>query len=77
MTRSTDLPSATEIALREAKELLRNDPKFCKRKVRCVVQEDESDPRVLAVFNLAVGRKFHWTPQDWKVITDTLDIFGS
>jgi hypothetical protein len=63
------------VELREARKILLDDPKFCKRKVRCVAHGNElEDRRVLALYTLACGRKFHWTPADWKVITDTLDV---
>ena len=62
------------VGLQEARQLLLDDPKFCKRKVRCVAHLNElEDRRVLALFTLACGHKFQWTPQDWKVITDRLD----
>ncbi len=66
--------AALQATLRESRQILLSDEKFCKRKVRCVAHENElEDPRVLALFNLAVGRKFHWSPKDWKVIADRLD----
>ena len=69
------IDNSPEAAMREARTLLEEaDSRFLKRKVRCVARGNElEDKRVLALFTLAVRRKFHWTPQDWKVVTDRLD----
>ena len=59
--------------LREARELLLSDPKTLKRKVRNVAAGRDDDPRTLALFTLAAGRRFNWTPDDWNIVLDKLD----
>lgn len=73
MRRSTDIPSFTERGLQEARTLLLEDERFLRRKVCAVARENElQDKRVEAVFSLAAGHLFHWSPQDWQVVTDSL-----
>ena len=60
-------------ALTEARELLENDPKVLRRKVRRVAAAGDNDPRALALYTLAAGHRFNWTPEDWSAVLDRLD----
>lgn len=62
------------VGLREARDILFDNPRFLKRKVRCAAHGNElEDPCVQALYTLACGHRFQWTPADWKVIADRLD----
>ena len=60
-------------ALTEARELLENDPKVLRRKVRRVAAAGDNDPRALALYTLAAGHRFNWTPEDWAAVLNKLD----
>lgn len=60
-------------ALTEARDLLQTDPKVLRRKVRRVAAGGDKDPYALALYTLAAGHKFNWTPEDWAAVLDRLD----
>lgn len=57
--------------LRQAREALLADPKTLKRKVRNVCNSDS--PQAQALYTLAAGHRFNWTPQDWRLVLDKLE----
>ena len=57
----------------DARDLLLSDPKTLKRKVRNVAAGRDKDPRTVALYSLAAGHRFNWTPADWQCVLDRLD----
>ena len=54
-----------------ARALLESQPRILKRLVRRVAAEDT--PEAHAIFTLAAGKQFDFTPESWKVVLDRVD----
>jgi hypothetical protein len=52
--------------------LLDND-KVLNRKVRCVAAAGDTCPHAYALYTLAAGHRFRWTPEDWAAVLNKLD----
>lgn len=59
--------------LKAARELLENTPRILKRKVSVIAARGDRDPYALALYTLAAGHKFNWTPEDWAAVLNKLD----
>ena len=59
-----------ESVFQESRRVLRANPRVLRRKVRCVIDDDSDEAQ--AIFNIAAGHKFDWTPLDWQAVLDTL-----
>jgi len=75
MSRKGNLELSTDLdtELQAARDLLLADPKTLKRKVRNVAGGRDKDPRTVALYSLAAGHRFNWTPDDWQCVLDKLD----
>lgn len=65
--------AAANEAMAEARTLLLDNPKVLRRKVRNVAAVGDKDECALALYTLAAGHKFDWTPQDWRAVLNRLD----
>jgi hypothetical protein len=65
------LDTSIDAELKAARARLLDDPKVLKRKVRNVCHTDS--PHAEAIYTLAAGHRFNWTPQDWKTVLDKLE----
>lgn len=54
-----------------AKQRLLDNPRILKRLVRRVALDDT--PEAEAIFTLAAGKQFDYTPASWKVVLDRVD----
>lgn len=59
--------------LHSARALLLDDDRVLKRKVRCVAAAGDTDLNAIALYTLAAGHRFRWTPDDWKCVLEKLD----
>ncbi len=60
-------------AMDAAREYLLDNPKVLRRKVCRVAAAGDKDECALALYTLAAGHKFDWTPQDWRAVLNRLD----
>jgi len=60
-------------AMDAAREHLLDNPKVLRRKVRNVAAAGDKDECALALYTLAAGHKFDWTPRDWRAVLNRLD----
>jgi len=69
-------PNPTEInalAISEARALLLDNEKILRRKVRSVAAASKHNEYTEALYTLAAGHKFNWTPDDWSAVLNKLD----
>ncbi len=59
--------------LHSARLVLLDNPKTLKRKVRVVAAAGDGDPAAVALYTLAAGHRFRWTPEDWAAVLNKLD----
>lgn len=59
--------------LADARALLLDNPKVLRRKVCNVAAAGDADENALALYTLAAGHKFSWTPEDWRAVLRKLD----
>ena len=57
----------------EARERLLSDPPILRRKVSVVSARGDTDPYAVALYTLAAGERFNWTPEHWNAVMDKLD----
>ena len=67
------LTSPIEVELKQARAVLLDNPKILKRKVRRVSALGDTNGYALALYTLAAGHKFNWTPEDWAAVLERLD----
>ncbi len=67
------LDQAIDHELRDARQLLLDDDRVLKRKVRRVAAAGDNDPRAMALYTLAAGHRFNWSPEDWAAVLNKLD----
>jgi hypothetical protein len=65
--------NARSADLHSARARLLDDDRVLKRKVRCVAAAGDTDPNALALYTLAAGHRFRWTPEDWAAVLNKLD----
>jgi hypothetical protein len=65
------LTSTPDQDLTHARELLLADPKVLYKKVSRLAATN--GPQAEALFTLAAGKKFDYTPDSWKIVIDRLD----
>ena len=59
--------------LHTARAHLLNNEKVLRRKVRCVAAAGDTDDNAVALYTLAAGHRFQWTPNDWLAVLNHLD----
>jgi len=59
--------------LHTARATLLDNDKVLRRKVRCVAAAGDTDPAAVALYTLAAGHRFRWTPEDWTAVLNKLD----
>lgn len=60
-------------AVTDARALLLDNPKVLRRKVCNVAAAGDTDENAMALYTLAAGHKFSWTPEDWRAVLRKLD----
>lgn len=65
------VPENVSSVLEAAAEKLESSERILRRRVRNVASTDTEYSQ--ALFDLAAGRKFDWTPNEWRVVLDRLD----
>ena len=60
-------------AMDAAREHLLDNTKVLRRKVCNVAAAGDKDENALALYTLAAGHKFDWTPRDWRAVLNRLD----
>ena len=61
------------LAISEARALLLDNDKILRRKVRSVSAAVKHNEYTTALYTLAAGHKFDWTPADWEAVLHKLD----
>lgn len=59
--------------LEQARDVLRDCKRVMKSKVRTVAAKGDRDGYALALYTLAAGHRFAWTPDDWAAVLNKLD----
>lgn len=68
-----ELANSIDHELRNARELLLDNERVLKRKVRRVAAEGDNSPNAMALYTLAAGHRFNWSTADWQAVLDKLD----
>ena len=68
-----ELGQAIADELRDARALLLDNPRVLRRKVRRVAAAGDTDPNAMALYTLAAGHRFNWSPEDWAAVLNKLD----
>ena len=64
---------AISVELKQARAVLLDSPRILKRKVRRVAALGDTNGYALALYTLAAGHRFNWTPDDWAAVLNKLD----
>ena len=59
--------------LAQARDVLLDNPKILRRQVNRVAALGDTNGYALALYTLAAGHRFEWTPEDWTAVLDKLD----
>ncbi len=59
--------------MHSARAMLLDNPRVLNRKVRCVAAAGDTDDNAIALYTLAAGHRFRWTPEDWACVLNKLD----
>ncbi len=59
--------------LHTARAILLDNDRVLNRKVRCVAAAGDTDDNAIALYTLAAGHRFRWTPDDWAAVLNKLD----
>lgn len=71
--RKREHADAISAELAQARDVLLAEPKILKRKVRSVAALGDQNGYALALYTLAAGHRFEWTPEDWTAVLNKLD----
>lgn len=64
---------AIDVELKQARAVLEDSPRVLKLKVKRVAARGDRDGYALALYTLAAGHRFNWTPEDWTAVLNKLD----
>lgn len=64
---------AISAEMAQARQILLDHPRVLKRQVNRVAAAGDQDECALALYTLAAGHKFQWTPEDWAAVLNKLD----
>ncbi len=70
--RKLKLEQPIDADLEAARRLLLDNPKILRRKVSAVAAAHTSK-YAEALYTLAAGRRFNWSPEDWAAVLNRLD----
>ena len=70
-TRITD--DAIAVELKQARAVLQDNPRVLRSKVKTVAARGDRDGHAIALYTLAAGHRFNWTPDDWAAVLNKLD----
>ncbi len=73
MSNSKYLKRPQNSELEQARDVLLDNTRVLKSKVRVVAQKGDRNGHALALYTLAAGHRFAWTPDDWQAVLDKLD----
>lgn len=59
--------------LDQARDVLRDSDSIMRSKVRVVAAKGDRNGHALALYTLAAGHRFSWTPDDWAAVLNKLD----
>lgn len=66
-------PAKISDDLAQARDVLLDSPRTLKRKVCVVAALGDRNGYALALYTLAAGHRFEWTPEDWTAVLEKLD----
>ena len=67
------LDKSLDAELAQARDVLLDNPRVLRSKVRTVAAKGDRNGHALALYTLAAGHRFNWSPEDWQAVLDKLD----
>ena len=65
--------SRVSAEMAQARDVLLDNPSILKRQVNRIAARGDRDGYALALYTLAAGHRFEWTPDDWAAVLNKLD----